>query len=234
MEFKEGQNLRRVMIATPCQYGQTSIYYNNSLNYTRDFCAANGIVSFPIYLGYDALIQRARNDLFAMAYESGVDDVVWIDSDQDWNPEDFLKLLNHPVDVVGGCSRKKTDNVEIYNIRFKGLEDPFKRDADTGLIEVNGIGCAFLRMTKRAIHTVWNATEPYISSEKEAHWIFDVRPVNGELVSEDNFMCEKLREAGIKIWFDPSITVAHTGDKRFVGNFLEYEKKVIETMKKNK
>ncbi len=52
--------------------------------------------------------------------------------------------------------------------------------------------------------------------------IFDVRVVDGRLMSEDNVMCDKLRAAGIDVWLDPRITCPHIGAKRYTGNFAAW------------
>jgi hypothetical protein len=59
---------------------------------------------------------------------------------------------------------------------------------------------------------VWGDAEEY-------RWIFDIAVQNGELVSEDNIVCDKLRAAGIPTWVDPSIVIGHHGPKRYAGDF---------------
>jgi hypothetical protein len=56
--------------------------------------------------------------------------------------------------------------------------------------------------------------------------VFDVKLVDGELVSEDNIFCGKWRELGGKVWIDPSMTCNHIGPKKYSGNFMEYLKHV--------
>jgi hypothetical protein len=105
--------MRKVMIGTPCLYGQLDVWYTNSLVNTIKMSKDLGDIEItPIWISFDALLQRARNDTLHVAYEGDFDDLIWIDSDIEWNPEWFFKLLNHPVDVVGGTYRKKGDKEE--------------------------------------------------------------------------------------------------------------------------
>ena len=54
--------------------------------------------------------------------------------------------------------------------------------------------------------------------------VFDIKVVNGQLVSEDNIFCEKWRSLGGKVYMDPSMTCNHIGIKKYVSNFIEYMK----------
>jgi glycosyltransferase involved in cell wall biosynthesis len=221
---------RRVLIGTACYDGRVDVWYANSMLETVKMGLQLGIDVFPIYLSYDALIQRARNDLLAMALELECDDLVFIDSDIEWKPEDFFQLLAYPVDVVGGTYPKKGD-AEIYVAKI--LDSSRVPDPATGLIEVEGLGTGFLRMSKLALTTLWENSVPYEEKEtnKVRRWVFDVIVHGGELISEDIYVCEMLREAGIKVWLDPKITCNHIGMKKYTGNFDIWYKSLQSTIK---
>jgi len=212
------QRPRRVMIGTACYDGKIDVWYANSMLETVKAGLTLGIEIFPIYLSYDALVQRARNDLIAMMLELGCDDIVFIDSDIEWQPNDFFKLLNYPVDVVGGTYRKKGD-AELYVAKI--LDPQRQKDPNTGLLPVDGLGTGFLKMNRNAVQTLWDTSVPYEERDagKVRRWIFDVIVDNGELISEDILVCNRLIEAGIPIWLDTSITCNHVGMKKYTGNF---------------
>ena len=226
IEMPKRSEVRRVMIGTPSHDGKLDVWYVNSLLSTLSLCSQNRIAVFPIFLSYDALIQRARNDLFAIAFETKVDDLIFIDSDMEWNPQDFLKILRHPVDVVAGTARKKTDDSEVYALHLKEGEGSFERDPSNGLVEVEGIGCAFTRFSRKAVRSLWDSSELYASDGKPARNIFEVKVINGELFSEDIVVCRKWAVLGGTVWFDPTITCNHIGVKKYIGNFQEWEKRV--------
>jgi hypothetical protein len=155
-----------------------------------------------------------------LAYEIGVDDLVWIDQDIEWTPQQFFKLLDHPVDVVGGTYPKKGDRPE-YVVR-QMTKRPI--DPQTGLMEVDGLGTGFARMSRQAIHHLWNTSQAYIDPKdmKQRRMICDVIVTNNGLMSEDIRMFEKLQEGGFPIYLDTTITCKHGGYKQYQGDFLQW------------
>ena len=135
----------------------------------------------PVYMSYDSLVQRARNDLVRLALDEKFDDLIFIDSDQEWNPEWIFKLLEHDVDVVGGTVVKKSDQ-PMYNV--KALRSGLKQEKN-GLMEVEAIGTGFLRISSKALKSVWDVSPEYVNENKKCRMVFDVQLVDGELVSED-------------------------------------------------
>jgi hypothetical protein len=146
--------------------------------------------------------------------------MIWIDSDIEWEPQWFFDLLNYKEDVVGGTYPKKGDKEE-YVIR-QVIRRPM--DLSTGLIEVDGLGTGFVKLSKKAMQYLWDTSIPYLDPKdnKERRMIFDVAIKNGSLHSEDIVMFTKLQDAGFKIWLDPKMTCNHTGPKKFKGNFMKW------------
>lgn len=216
--------MRNVMIAAPSYDGTITVWHASSLSETCKLGLTQDINVFAIYMSYDSLVQRARNDIIQLALEQQVDDLVFIDCDVDWTPQDFFKLLSYDVDVVGGIYPKKGEREE-YPV--KSLNGNLKFE-ENGLIEVEGIATGFLRLTKNAIQKIWEVSEEYTEAHKPKpiRMVFDIAIVNGELVSEDIIFCKKWRELGEKVWFDPSINLSHVGTKRWNGNFLSWLDKI--------
>jgi len=220
-EQPQEQRKRTVMIGTPCYDGKIEVWHANSLVQTIKMSADLGVEIYPIWLSYDALVQRARNDVVALMMDMGCDDLIWIDADIDWNPTDFYKLLSYPVDVVGGTYRKKGDQEEYV---AKILDPNRPMDPHTGLIEVEGLGTGFLRMSRKAVQHLWDTSPKYSERGRDIdrRWIFDVAIKNADLVSEDIHVCDLLRTGGFPIWLDTQITCGHTGIKHFTGNFASW------------
>jgi len=211
--------MRRVMIATPCYDGRVDVFFADSLAKTIKLAASYGVDICPIYMPHDALIQRSRNDLVKIAVEGNFEDMIWIDSDQQWEPEWIFKLLAYRVDVVGGAVRKKSD-VEQYNIRCDSPE--ITQDSSTGLLLVDGIGTGFLRFSRKAFLSLWNNSPKYMNHGREGRMVFDVQIINGQLVSEDNIVCNKLKSLGFFVCLDPSMTCSHIGTKKWDGDFSKW------------
>lgn len=212
--------MRRVIIGTPCYDGRLDVWYTNSLVNTVKLARDRDIEIIPIWISFDALLQRARNDTIQLALEQGYDDLIWIDSDIEWQPEWIFKLLDYPVDVVGGTYPKKGDREE-YVLRQINRKQP---DPITGLLEVDGLGTGFARMSKKAMQYLWDISAPYYDpkDDKERRMICDVQIIDEKMYSEDIIMFLKLQRGGFKIWLDPVMTCNHTGPKKFTGDFMKW------------
>lgn len=213
--------MRNVMIAAPSYDGTLTVWHASALSETCKAGLAKDINVYCIYMSYDSLVQRARNDIVQLALDQEVDDLVFIDCDVDWNPEDFFKLLEYDVDVVGGIYPKKGDE-EDYPVKALNQNLTFE---ENGLVEVEGIATGFLRLTRKALQMVSDDSIEYNESHKPKpiKMIFDiVVDEKGELISEDIVFCRKWRKLGGKVWLDPSIKLSHVGTKRWNGDFLSW------------
>lgn len=213
---------RKVMIATPALDGRVHATYAYCLAETTRLAAEHGVSIMPLFVTLDALIQNARNDLIAYAVDVNVDDMIWVDSDMAWQPTHALRLLSHPVDVVGGTCRRKQDD-EAYVVKA----DPSQLVEDErGLMQVEALGLGFLRMSSRAIKCLWEDAIPYRCNGRSRRWVFDVGVIDGELVSEDFGACRKLHAAGFDIHLDPTITCDHSGHRTWSGDFSAWLRRI--------
>lgn len=214
------------MLGTPCLDGRPEAFFANSVIQTIKLAARHGIDVAPILMSYDALVQRARNDIVKLALENDFDDLLMIDDDEEWDPAHAIALLQHQVDVVGAAVRKKTDDAELYNVKAASL--PLQGDATRKLWIVDAIGTGFLRLTRRALGALWNCSEEYLDDYgQHCRMVFNVGVIGGRLWGEDTFMCQKLTQAGFKIHVDPTITVAHIGMKKYSGDFAQYIRRLL-------
>ena len=212
----------KVLIATPAYDGRLDVWYTTSLVNSVRVAQENGIFLHPVFMSYDALVQRARNDLFRLGLN--YDAIMWIDADLEWNPMWIMELLNSDKDVIGGTYRKKTDSAEMYTVKTNNLE------SKDGLIKVNGLGMGFVKMSNKAVQSLWEVSQPYQNEGRECRMVCDIQIIDGQLVSEDNVVMRKLSDLGFDIWLDPRMTCCHIGTKKFYGNF-EYFINQIKTAK---
>lgn len=174
-------------------------------------------LSLNYWMG-EALLQKARNNLFCDAYDSGVDDIVFLDVDQGFDAQAFFDVLDHPVDVVGITARMKTDE-ERYTHR---PEDPKQHrwDQDLKLLEVEYLATGFLRLSRKAMKALYDVSTSY-NDGKPRKLICDVQIINGGMISEDIQIGKKLREAGFKMYLDIKHTCSHFGVKKYTGDFQQ-------------
>lgn len=208
----------KVLIGTPAHDGRVDVWYTNSLVETIKLSYKYGVEINPVYMSYDSLVQRARNDLVRVAIEENYDALIFIDSDEAWDPEWVFSLLNRPEEVIGATVVKKSDE-PLFNV--KALRSGVKIEPN-GLMEVECVGTGFLKIGKNALRAIWHDSPKYHNEGRICRMVFDVQLVDGELVSEDNIFCQKWRKLGGKVWIDPSMTCHHIGVKKYSGSFLAY------------
>lgn len=220
--MSEEKRLRQVLIAAPSYDGKVNVWHATALNETSKIGLTRGVNVTAIYMSYDALVQRARNDIFKLAVDAQVDDLVFIDCDVDWRPEDFFKLLDHDAQIVAAPIIKKSDTDHTYSVKLLGDYEV----QENGLVEVDGCATGFMRIRSDALHKIWAMTEEYREPHKPApiRMVFDVKIVNGELWGEDIVFCDNWTKLGGKIYIDPSIICGHSGEKRWISKFPEWMK----------
>ena len=211
--------MRKVLIGTPAFDGRVDVWFANSLVNTVRLSYEKDTMVVPVYMAYDSLVQRARNDLVRLALEEDFDDLIFIDSDQEWNPEWVFQLLEHDVDVVAATVVKKSDE-PAFNV--KALPEGMKLE-ENGLMKVECVGTGFMRISKNALKKVWDESVEYQNEGRTCRMVFDVQVQDGQLVSEDNVFCRKW---GGDVYIDPSMTCNHIGVKKYTGNFMEYIKAI--------
>jgi len=212
--------MRKVLIGTPAYDGKVDVWFAHSLVQTIKLSIEKGIQVNVIYPSYDSLVQRARNDLIKIALDGEYDDLFFIDSDVEWEPEWFFNILSRSEPLVGGALVKKSVK-EDYTVKLLNKELIYSFDKK--LIEVDGVGTGFLKVNKFALQKLWDISEPYSSINHEScRMVFDIKVENGELVSEDYILCNKWKSLGYKVWLDPTITCNHIGTKKYIGNINKF------------
>ena len=222
------EKVRKIMIGTPTHHGEVELEFMMSFFQTMELCMLNDIqLTLKTVVGC-SLIQKARDELFRLAREADVDDLIFIDSDQGWTQKDFGNLISPTVDVIGGAVISKNDLVH-YNVKTFDK----KYDFYYGLIDARAVGTGFLRFSKRAINMLWDASEEYRDGDTVYRHVFETKVVDGQLLGEDVMVCKKWRDLGEKVYVHPDISVAHIGKKRWDGNFKEYARIANENWEKN-
>ncbi len=211
--------MKKVLIGTPSYDGRIDTWFADSLVRTIKQADPKLINIHAIYPSYDSLVQRARNDLVRMAMDGGYDTLFFIDSDVEWEPEWFFRFLARPEPIVGAALIKKSDQ-ESYTVKI--VKKNLTKSEDDVLVQVDGLGTGFLKVDRFALEKLWLMSEPYVHDGVPNRMVFDLKILDGDLISEDYVMCHKWQSLGYKVWLDPSITINHNGVKKYQGNLSSF------------
>lgn len=208
-----------VLIGTPAYGGMVHLDYLNSISeYFR-----SGIPFSISAIGNESLITRARNAILSRFYaDTRYSHLLFLDADVHLPAVGLRRLIDHDVDVVGAAVALKGFNERgerIFNVgRCLG-----ERGA---LHEIERIGTAAMMLSRNAVNALVDeakaegASYPRPMSRGagmvETHYdVFRVGVVDGDYLSEDFWICHRLRTMGFRIWFDPEIATRHQGITEF-------------------
>jgi hypothetical protein len=156
---REGQAVhRRVIVSIPAYDGAPSHITQSSFLRSRDLANSLGIGLDINMRVSDSSITRARDIMaseFLDRWPQATAMLFW-DSDVGCEPEGLIRMINHPVDFVGGAYRSRGDP-EVYVLR--SLENELQRDKTNGLMEVEGVPTGFLYLTRRVLDVLTAAQE---------------------------------------------------------------------------
>jgi len=212
--------MKKVAIGTPSLDGKIDVWYVSSLSETLRKSTEEGVNLFPLFVSYESILPMARNKLMRMAYESGIDSLIFIDADMGWDTKTFYDVVNSEHDVIGVPYRCKSDNRIDYNVNF-GLDDTIDKN---GYLKVMTVGTGFLKLSKKAIRDLWNSSDSVLFRDESMKCVFEYTLQDGNIMKfrgEDISLCEKLSELGYNIHLKTNSTCVHIGNKDFQGNFLQ-------------
>ena len=134
-----------LFIATPCLDGNVNAHFTASLVRTMSALQQRGwrAPQIDFEIG-NSLIADARNKLVARFLASDCSDLVFIDSDLSWSPDDLLRLASYDAPFVAGVYQRKSRTKIDFAVKFGpaiGL------DAQR-LIAVERVGTGFMRLRR--------------------------------------------------------------------------------------
>lgn len=210
---RNSRNIQRAMIAIP-YYGHTPASFGE--------CLCRLVQSPPCHFALrhligDSLVCRARNSLSADFLESDCTDLVFIDSDLIFFPQQLGRLLQHDADIVGGFYPKKCEGEVGWVCNGKNSQPD-----ENGLQEVRYMGTGFLRIRRRVFEKMIEAYgkdlqyEPDETGGRIEHDFWSVGIYNfpdgtRRYLSEDWYFCQRWLDLGGKVYGDTGIMVRHVG-----------------------
>lgn len=219
--IKEYFKGKKVIIATPFYKMLCNSPYVTSLVSTLHLCWELGIEATLMKVDGDAYVGRARNSLITHVYDNtDATDLVFIDSDLEWTPEDFIRLLSHPVELIGGTYPQQNAWRTWAHRNFCDENGIPHGDLKSKTILCEAIPAGFMRISRAAMDRMHEkypikGLVPGSATKKPTYNWF------GEMF-EDFVFCKRFRAAGGDVWLEPNITFKHYGPYGWEGNFYDY------------
>jgi hypothetical protein len=177
----------------------------------------------PYFHVGDTFIDRARNVCSHLFLWSGCSDIIFIDSDQTFDSDAILKLLEYDRDIVAGAVPVKHDSsCFVCEPDFSSGNDC--KDIETGYVIAKTVGTGFIRIKRE----VFNKMILSYSLMSDKDGLYDFFKTGRSFTNdntwygEDIFFCKRWNEMGGKILVNPNITFQHTGIKNYGGNYLDF------------
>jgi hypothetical protein len=164
-----------------------------------------------------AAIDRTRCDMATAALADGFDELMWIDADIQFDPDDVERLRGHDLPVVAGLYPKK--GVQELAVHLEPGTTALEVGEGGGLVDVRYVATGFLLIQRLVFDDVQRhfslpvcnarfgqASVPYflpmvIADDGGGYWY----------LGEDYAFCERARQAGHQIVVDTTIRLGHIG-----------------------
>lgn len=159
-------------------------------------------VMFDFCKGYDCA--KARNEIAKEALQYGFDYVLMVDSDIILPSNTLQYMLEEPVDICLGVYPRKntsTGQTEIFKLGYKNFTDEnnlnISEIVDPGRMDIKGggLGCALIKVS--------------LFEALPNPWFYYMIYPNGDVLSEDNYFCDKASKKGFKIQADTRVRCGH-------------------------
>jgi hypothetical protein len=215
----------KTMLATPCVSGRYVHSYVNALMKTSEAIrAAGGSVDWLQRVGCSDLVY-ARNSLIEVFLRPQFDDfthLFMIDDDQDWLPEDAIKLITSGYDFSAAAGILKQDKPcwGVSYVDNDGKDLSLKRIGDTNWFLASHVGAAFVCLTRQCIQRMVReyADLRYTDRDGETSWgLFNPMIYNGRYLGEDFSFCQRWTDICGEIYVASDIDLGHTGAHRWSG-----------------
>lgn len=168
----------------------------------------------------DSLVTRSRNNLTAEFLESDCSDLLFLDCDLIFRPDQIARLMHWDEDIVAGFyARKRADKLMWVANRFPDTEE---MQADSrGLVQVRYAGTGFMRVRRNVFDRMLAEYGSQIeykpdSGPRDKEWDFwKVGIYRGDgfprYLSEDWYFCQLANDLGYKVMMDTGIMAKHIG-----------------------
>lgn len=194
-----------------------------SLARTMHACALRGIDATIEYVAGSSIITTARSLVIQRFLKGDKKRLFWIDSDIEWEPDDFLRALglSAKMDIVCGTYPLKREGQNAFVILHP---DPTKITLNPyGCVKIDGTGLGFCVMTREVVEKIASMKSQVFNQGTGEMMpnVFRIDTFNGNLEGEDMAFFRDLRGMGCELWLDPTLELGHVGQKVFRGDVVK-------------
>jgi hypothetical protein len=217
---------RSIFIALPAYDFKVSLKLAVSLARFAQIAPAHGIdVQIGSICGC-SVVSRARNLLVRDFLDSKCTELLFIDSDINFEPEAIIRLMAWGSDAEKGivAAVPRTRDTNKTYIADLDLDESSQLTMNgMGLVRAQRVATAFM-WVQRGVFEKLAAENPdwtYFDKRagKDLSAVFDFKVTREGYIGEDFLFCDRARAAGYEVWIDPTITLGHMGVQEYVGNF---------------
>lgn len=216
----------KVVIATPSLAGPT-VPYTEALAGSAPLLDERYDINFVQEIG-SPYISAARATMLRKAMDAQADVVVFIDYDLSWRPNDLVKLIETPGEVVAGTYRFKKDEIEYMGGWRTAPDDGVPIgivEGDCIRLQATRVPAGFLKVTKEAVDKFMRAYPELIYGPRYAAAVdlFNHGAIDGVWYGEDYAFSKRWTEKCGDIWLVPDLSLTHhSADKAYPGNLHEF------------
>jgi hypothetical protein len=182
----------------------------------------NGHTVVP-YSNSDLYIDRSRNLCINLFLDSECSDVVFVDTDLEFDDDAILKLIKFDKDIVAGAYRYKKETVE-FPITLDFSRNNNCKEEETGLVFAKRAPTGLMRINRNVFGEMVSHYK-MVPDERGIYPFFETGMVfenDNNWYGEDSAFCKKWVEMGGEIFVEPRINFTHIGTSEFSGNYHEY------------
>jgi hypothetical protein len=204
-----------VVIATPGKLMHSE--FVNSLVETTRWLTSEGL-DYKFLSSQSSFVPSAREQTALNSHrpiwdtreigagEFTYDKIFWIDSDVEWDVEDFVRIYQSDLDVVSGLYQTSPDGTVAVARFDDDMRPKITNELDFFMeeepVEVFGVGFGFVAMKSGVFE---KCDRPWFLMERIRwqHLDFDLN------VGEDYSFCVNARRNGFKVWLDADVKLRH-------------------------
>jgi hypothetical protein len=232
--------MKSITIATPMYGGICHGAYLKSVFSLVNVLSKKGYTVHYSELSNESLITRARNTLTEMFLRTGDDYLLFIDSDEGFDSQAVVKMIEEGVDLIGAAVPMKGINWErvrsaakedkkdlssftsIYNVNMSSEQKETLKENPQQIVEVDYIGSGLMLISRNVFQKLKEYTPSYLSDQTSTggisygetvydFWRTEIDPNSNRLLSEDYNFCKMWKSVGGKIYLAPYVKVVHVG-----------------------